>query len=419
MHFLHFKFGVTGTGFLAFLLLFGVQAFGQDQGEAQMSAKQKRVDNDVTYLCTLVPQKYAYFASRKDSWKAACTLAQKQARSVSSEQDALSVFENLIDALYDPHASLGINSGQSPRLIPSGSDVWLEEKDSHIIVTGVRRNGGADKAGIHVGDIVTAINGQQPQAALCRRIHILCTSAPLIQRSWALNAAAAGYRHEARSLGIIRDVKHKTVALGDPTPNLSLPPLTAQMLKGKVGYIRINNSLGNDATVAAFDEALERLRGARACILDLRDTPSGGNTSVAEPILGRFISVTQPYQRVIPLDQPAYNRQVNPHGPWTAKGPLIVLVGRWTGSMGEGMAIGVDAIGRGTVIGSHMAGLAGGTEGFILPATSIPVHFPTYNLAHLNGTLRHNWLPPISVVADEGGGADSALMRAMIELGVD
>ncbi|MDQ7017771.1 MAG: S41 family peptidase [Robiginitomaculum sp.] len=404
---------------LAFILLTSLPAFAEGRGTTPLSAGQKRVDDDVAYLCALVPQKYAYYASRKDSWVAACALAHKQVRGVTNGQEALSVFESLIDALYDPHASLGTNTAQSPRLIPSGSDVWLEEKGDNIIVAAVRKNGGADTAGIQVGDIVTAINGQQTQEALCRHIHTSCETAPSEQRQWALNAAAAGYRHEARSLDILRDGKRKTVTLGDPVPNLSLPPVTAHMLNDQIGYIRINNSLGNDVTVAAFDKALERLRGARACILDLRDTPGGGNTSVAEPILGRFIETRQPYQRILPLDKPAYNRQVSPRGPWTAKGALVVLVGRWTGSMGEGMAIGLDAMGRGTVIGSHMAGLAGGTDGFTLPATSIPVHFPTYDLAHLNGTARHNWLPPISVVADEGSGADRALERAMAELGAN
>jgi carboxyl-terminal processing protease len=37
----------------------------------------------------------------------------------------------------------------------------------------------------------------------------------------------------------------------------------------------------------------------------------------------------------------------------------VVLVGRWTASMGEGMAIGLDAMKRATIVGTRMAGLNG------------------------------------------------------------
>jgi len=106
--------------------------------------------------------------------------------------------------------------------------------------------------------------------------------------------------------------------------------------------------------------ALASLRDARALILDLRDTPSGGNSTVALGILGRFVTTRLPYQRhrIPRYGQDDVERnwleEVAPRGPFTYRRRLVVLVDHWTGSMGEGMAIGLDAMRRGTVIGTTM-----------------------------------------------------------------
>ena len=38
------------------------------------------------------------------------------------------------------------------------------------------------------------------------------------------------------------------------------------------------------------------MNSTKALIIDLRNTVSGGNTSVAEPIMGMFTTTKQPYQ---------------------------------------------------------------------------------------------------------------------------
>jgi C-terminal processing protease CtpA/Prc len=44
--------------------------------------------------------------------------------------------------------------------------------------------------------------------------------------------------------------------------------------------------------------------------------------------------------------------------------PVVVLVNHWTGSIGEGMAIGLDAMHRARVVGTPMAHLAGAISDF-------------------------------------------------------
>ncbi len=368
---------------------------------------------DVDYVCALVAKRYAYYAQRKNTWPQACAAARKQAVHVSTPGQHLDLIEHLLEALYDSHVSLGINSGHSPRLVPSGADMWLADKDGAVTVTAVRAGGAAARAGIRVGDMVLSINGMPFKSAAQRRLDRVARKPSAVQWAWALNAVAAGYHNQPRSLVVERAGARFHVVLGDPQPQRPEEPVTARMLAHNIGYIRFNNSLGRNDTVKAFDKAAQALEGAKGWIVDLRDTPGGGNTDVAEPILGRFITRAQPYQATVYPGEKPRLRVVVPRGPWTLNGPLAVLVGRWTGSMGEGMAIGLDGMKRGLVMGSPMAGLAGGTETFTLPESGFPLHLPTYDLTHVDGTPRYLWRPPLMLRADNGDAADVALAQAI------
>jgi carboxyl-terminal processing protease len=110
--------------------------------------------------------------------------------------------------------------------------------------------------------------------------------------------------------------------------------------------------------------------------------------------MGRFVDRAMPYQMVVPAHGPASARLVEPRGPWTYQRPLAVLVGRWTGSMGEGMAIGFDGMHRAMVVGSRMAGLAGAVEEVRLPCSGFVVGYPAARLLHVDGTPRETFTPP-------------------------
>jgi carboxyl-terminal processing protease len=376
----------------------------QGPAAVSLSDSQAALTADGARLCDRVRKKYVFLAGKESAWDEACAGAPAKAANTSTSSEELRVLEDLLDVLYDPHASLNTNSGESPRLVPSGNDYWIEDGR----VTGVRPGSGAALAGLKVGDEVTAMNGQPLDAAIAERVRPAGVTPTDRQLAWAANAAAAGYRGRPHSVTVMHEGQAVTLPLGvAPEPALYVP-VTAEMLPGQIGYIRFNNSLGDSDTVAAFDAAMDRLRGARGWILDLRDTPGGGSTDIAEPIMGHFIDAKAPYQLIRPKDKPAWMKTVSPHGGWTAQGPLAVLAGRWTGSMGEGMAVGFDGLRRGDVFGNAMAGLAGGVEDFPLNRSGLRVRFPTYDLAHVNGTPRYKWLPPHLVTADNGTGPDLA-----------
>ena len=73
--------------------------------------------------------------------------------------------------------------------------------------------------------------------------------------------------------------------------------------------------------------------------------------------------------------------------------PVIILVGRWTGSMGEGLAIGFEGMERAEIVGSEMRRLAGEVYDFGFKHQRYGYKLSTVKLYHVNGTLREKYIP--------------------------
>ena len=137
----------------------------------------------------------------------------------------------------------------------------------------------------------------------------------------------------------------------------------------------------------------------RELVLDLRETPSGGNTTVARAVMGWFVERPTSYQV---HNRPAEARETGIARQWVEqvlprRGKYrrrlpSVLVGRWTGSMGEGLAIGFATMGA-EVRGSRMAGLNGSVEDFGLADTGLSIKLPTERLMTTTYQPREDFTP--------------------------
>ena len=254
---------------------------------------------------------------------------------------------------------------------------------------------------------IESIGGRSPEDAIRDELPRAHDAPTARARDWALRVALSGrlgspVRVEARDESLRVDATFTPGAF-----SRAGGALVAERLAGGAGYVRFNNSLDEVETVRAFDDALEELRDAPALIIDLRDTPSGGNTTVARGILGRLTADKRVYQmHALPMEARAYGIErswaefVSPRGPFAYDGEVFVLVGRWTGSMGEGMTLGLDAMGA-TVIGGPMARLLGATSSYQLGEVDAWVSLPTERLYHPDGTAREAFVP--SLRAKENG----------------
>ncbi|MEL6988936.1 MAG: S41 family peptidase [Bacteroidota bacterium] len=185
--------------------------------------------------------------------------------------------------------------------------------------------------------------------------------------------------------------------------------------------IRINNSLGNDDLVSEFDRVLDEMMETQGLIIDLRNTIFGGDSYEARGIMSRFIQEIQPYQRHQftaksegnPDVERIWIEYVSPRGKPYLK-PMVVLVGRWTGSMGEGLAIGFEGMQRAKVIGTEMRRLAGEVYDFGFEYRNFGYKLSTAKLYHINGSLREEYIP--SYYVDQTNLQEDAFLKLGIEI---
>jgi len=355
---------------------------------------------DFAELCSQIGSTYAYFDSKPLQWSQVCELYRADLAKVGNRDQFVTLLEQVIDELYDPHSQLNTNTAQSYRLVPSGTDLWAEWHDGRAVITQVRENSDAARAGVGAGMSVVTFNGKPIAALVDARMGRAYPHSTAAARDWALRSVLAGVHETPRVLGLQVGGKPRAISLPAPDQHFrGEQPVTSSEIRPGIGYIRLNDSLGNDATVPAFDAALDALRSTRGLVVDLRNTASGGNSSVARGILGRFVRTDLPYQKhILPAEEKetgvrrSWLELVSPRGERYAN-PAVVLVSRWTGSMGEGLAIGFDATGAGKVVGTEMARLVGATYTIPLPATGIRANVPAERLQHVNGQPREQFRP--------------------------
>lgn len=353
---------------------------------------------DAAALCSDVAAQYAYLAAKAIDWEAACRDLADSAERATTRAALVAALERALRELYDAHAHLGTHTPASPRLVPSQADVLARYVDGQPIVEAVRAGSPAQRAGVTAGQRIVAINGVAVGDAVGTYLATHLIRPDPAARDFALRIALAGRHDEpVQRLTVRFDGGERTLAYATreraPSPTLSVRQ------DGGVAIVRINDALGQDSLVRNFDAAVDALPQARALVLDLTDTPSGGNSTVARGILGRFVGELVPYQRhelVAEAKRTGVRRHwaeyVSPRPPRIAL-PVVVLVGPWTGSMGEGLAIGFHAAAGAVVVGRPMAKLAGALDEFVLPQSRIVVRFATEQLFHVDGTPREAFVP--------------------------
>ena len=378
-------------------MLLAATAFASPAQEPDFLRAEQRTE-DFAAFCRFVEEEYAYFDLKATDWRRACAFHGARAADAADRNAFVELLERALGELYDPHAHLGTHTPKSYRLVPTHAEVLAGWSNGRALLLEVRRGSGAEAAGLVPGMEVVAIDGEAVEAAVGRIEPRFLSRADPAARDWALQRALAGRRDRSptrlsiRTGDVMREVEFVP---GRPEP----AALLSHRVIGEVGYVRIHNSLGEQALVQAFDEALAAMPSVRSWVIDLRDTPSGGNSLVARGILGRFVPDLRPYQRhelVAEFRSAGIRRvwveYVAPRGSPFLQ-PVVALVGRWTGSMGEGLAIGLNATRGAPVLGPPMARLLGANGETVLPHSKIVVRVPVEKLFHVDGTAREAFVP--------------------------
>lgn len=379
---------LTATLFLIWLSL-GASADGPNYGAAARS------------LDETIAAKYAYSEKLPEGLLPQSLKLDAERAAVHDESSLLRYAENRIASLADHHAITGSSFQNSWAVVPTYADLWIVKRDGDFVVDAVREGSPADAAGIKANDLLVAIDGTATNAAVQTFWSDLGLTVTPPRAEFAARVLAAGRRDRDRRMriadpkGKMRDLTLRSLYA---LPSAERPPISISAT-GNRTLIRFNNSLGDDKTIIAFDAIMARIPRGDEVILDLRDSPSGGNTTVARAVMGWFVDRPTGYQvhnRPVEQRETGIARQwVEQVLPREGKHRIhlpTVLVGRWTGSMGEGLAIGFSAMGA-KVQGTQMSGLNGSVEDIKIQDTGLSIKLPTERLLTTAYQPREDFVP--------------------------
>jgi len=355
---------------------------------------------DAVALDEIIAENYAY----EDHWPGGLIPQspelEREKAAVRDSDSLLRYAEDRIASLADHHAITGSSFADSWAIVPTYADLWIVQRDANYVIDAVREGSPAAIAGIAAGDRLTGIGGVPTAQAVGDFWEGIGLSLNREREEYAARVLAAGRRDRDRELMIERaGVAHQYTLSSLYASDANIPLLTVEQDSDGRTVIRFNNSIGNQDTIPAFDAAMASIAASAPIVIDLSDTPSGGNTSIARAIMGWFVDRPQSYQvHQLPVEEREtgiprqWAEQVMPRvGKFHATLPTV-RVGRWTGSMGEGIAVGFAAMGA-RVEGTPMAQLRGAVYDFQLPNSGLVIKIPAERLFTVDGLPREEFVP--------------------------
>jgi carboxyl-terminal processing protease len=357
----------------------------------------------------LLHENYSYFDRPGIDGDAILTAFAVRARAARSDKQFIDTLQLVSHNFADPHFIVGPSDPTDWSIIPTSSDLFGRFGGKKFVIDQVRSGSDALAKGMRAGMEVQRIDGRTPRVAIEMITGRPFAALSTVQANFAFNIALAGITRQPRSLNVVDEHARLTIHLAaarDQAKRLQDGPLLSVERHGSFGIIRINNSLGNDALIEQFAQALATLKDTTTLLIDLRETPSGGNTIVARGIMGHFVDHDRPYQMHIISSEGRmfgptrkFVEYVTPYGAHYA-GKVYVAGGRWTGSMGEGLMLGFDAIGA-TTVGSELAHLLGALSDDTIDGSAATVAIGTEELFTVTGLPRAAYRPQIYLAHTE------------------
>jgi carboxyl-terminal processing protease len=366
---------------------------------ASMSFGQTKYENDFNEFWNDVNNNYAYFSQQQINWTRVKEIYQPQVKQIKTDIEFIKFMETVLNEFHNGHISLNTNLNSSNRIIPSDQDMFVQKQNDEYYIVDLRKGFGAEISGLKIGDAILFFNGKPVAEQVDKFLPKYTTQYTDEMYQYAINMLFAGTHNIKRQITVRRN--GNLLAFNPDSLKLigNKNLIEAKILNYTTAYVKINDALGNYNTIEEFDKSIDSILQYRNLVIDLTQTPSGGNSTVARCIMGRFVNKTLPYQQH-EFDENQFDTKrkwVEYVTPRRAqfKGKVFVLVGHWTGSMAEGIAIGFDGLKRAKIIGTEMAGLLGAINGFMMSETKIGFQIPTERLYHINGTPREKYKPKI------------------------
>lgn len=366
---------------------------------------------DFDELWRTLGERYCFFTDKRTNWDQVRSLYRPMALAADTKAEFTDIVRRVLAELYDAHTHLADPPDGAPRW--PLYDIFAESIEGEVRVAAIEDGSAAADSGLMIGDRIVSIDGR-PIELVIRDLMPKCLTQPdTAADAYTINVAVAGYRGKARVLSV-RSNQAVLRSIHLPLKKWrEQPDIESRRLTGGVGYIVIR-SFADNTTIDAFDKALENLRDAPGLIIDVQDN-GGGDTAVARPIMGRFITKRMPYALMrrregLGLSAP-WTEYVEPKGPFTYRKPVVVLTSHWSGSMAEGFPMGMRDIGRATIVGTKMMGLGAAVFPICLDRTGLQAQYSGEPVYDTKDQPRSQFVPDIAVANGK-----SILTAGIVEL---
>ncbi|GAA4043399.1 S41 family peptidase [Parerythrobacter jejuensis] len=370
----------------------------------------------------VIRRNYAYL-DRVEDVDALFKAARASAQSAASVEELGTIAETLGYAFRDGHFHARPTVGPERAWIPSSSDFWIVRDKGRWLVSDVKQGSRARETGVRPGWEILTMDGIPIAELAAQALAAVTTTPSEAQLEYAANVVLTGRLGARRSFVFSTMGGQRNMELPPAQQSFAPRPDGMVQVSQRDGVVRLrfNNSLGNNDLITRFDQLMRDNADAKGLILDLRDTPGGGNTTVARAILGHFVGKPVPYQIHRNMFEEMsfgvrrqYAEYVFPRGKVFDR-PVVILAGRWTGSVGEAVAMAFEtAVGAHTV-GTPLADLLGDLRTNRTGNGCIAIRFAWDKLYSVQGLPREEWTPADLLASGDTGpdGGDPALARAM------
>lgn len=266
-------------------------------------------------------------------------------RQVDRQKLKFAGMEGLFSALGDPHTNF---------LEPKVAESFATETRGDFVGVGARlaqdplgakvmivfKGSPADKAGVKVGDVISAVDGESVSGVIVDDIV----------------TKIRGQEGTKVTLKVMRSGQSEPISIPIVRSVVILPTAEGKMLPGNIGYISVTGF--SEPTPQQFDQALAELIEAKATglVIDMRGN-LGGLLEVASEMLSRFVSdktVVTMKGRMGAAEtvKTASGRAI------AMPGPVAVLINEESASAAEIFAGVLRDYKKATLVGEHSYGKA-------------------------------------------------------------
>jgi carboxyl-terminal processing protease len=235
---------------------------------------------------------------------------------------------------FDPAEYRAFNDALDPERI-GGIGVMIQREMDAIHISYVVPSTPAERAGLHVGDTISAVDGVSTKGMEVDAVSKMLRGKPGTVVAVAIERAG----QQSQSYSITR-------------AEVQPPTVRFSMLPGSIGYVAVM-AFGR-ATPQEFDTAIARLRddGAKAMVLDLRND-GGGYVNSALDISSRFIA----NKALLTVEERGHRAEtIQADNDVSVTMPVTVLVNQYTASASEITAGALQDDGIGELIGTKTYG---------------------------------------------------------------